>query len=181
MLVGCVATAMAQVMYYHKWPNYYNWNLITNDNGTIEASRLCRDAGICVGMNYGCSGSSALGMRVPGALWMNFNYKNSIDRCGLYDRTSDMWSNLKTSKPIIVEGRRSLTEGHMWVCDGMQDIQWCTREDGQNWYGANTLYHMNWGWGYNAIGWFRYGAFNTGGIFNYNTGVKAIINIIPNR
>lgn len=92
-----------------------------------------------------------------------------------------MWNNLKYSKPILVEGRRSLTTGHEWICDGLQDIQWCTRDEGQNYYGSNTLYHMNWGWGYSSIGWYRYGAFNPTSTRSYNTGVKVVINIIPNR
>lgn len=176
--VGCVATAMSQLMYYYKWPANYNWSLMNATYGTPEAARLCRDAGSSVNMNYGCNGSSALGGNVPKALQANFNYKNTISRIDFGGQ--DLRNNLIYGKPILVEGSASLIDGHEWVCDGMQDIQWCNVIEGENMYGANTLYSMNWGWGGAFNGWYKYGAFNPGS-YQYNKGVKAVINITPNR
>lgn len=56
---GCVATAMAQVMKYHEFPNNYNWDNMPDLWGTMETARLMRDVGDAVDMNWGCNGSGA--------------------------------------------------------------------------------------------------------------------------
>lgn len=95
-LVGCVATAGAQIMRYWAWPPYgegspygdrydwsnmldeYFWDAVnsrfTNDAGDpctqvqIDAvAELCREAGRAAGMGYGCEESSASVGGVPGA------------------------------------------------------------------------------------------------------------------
>lgn len=57
-LTGCVATAMAQVMYYHQWPATYEWSKMKTEyasNDSTESAyavaKLMADAGAAVGMN----------------------------------------------------------------------------------------------------------------------------------
>lgn len=50
--VGCVAIAMGQIMYYHRWPLNYDWSLMENDNGTYSASRMLIDVAASVNMHY---------------------------------------------------------------------------------------------------------------------------------
>jgi hypothetical protein len=56
---GCVATAMAQIIRFHEFPNNYNWADMPNHWGTMETAQLMSDIGNAVNMEYGCDGSSA--------------------------------------------------------------------------------------------------------------------------
>jgi len=56
---GCVATAMAQVMYYWKSPARYNWSIMPltsiypgDNSGNMAVAQLVSDAGIATGMVY---------------------------------------------------------------------------------------------------------------------------------
>ena len=48
---GCVATAMAIVMDYNKWPNTYDWEAM--EANPANSATLMKDAGEAVRMNYG--------------------------------------------------------------------------------------------------------------------------------
>ncbi|MBQ9470376.1 MAG: C10 family peptidase [Bacteroidales bacterium] len=102
--VGCVATAMSQIMYYHKWPQKgrgwykyehkqfglqmadfgaapYDWanmpNRLTSSStdAQIDAvATLCRHAGVSVSMGYGIDGSGAYERDALAALITYFGY-----------------------------------------------------------------------------------------------------------
>lgn len=56
---GCVATAMAQIMKHHEFPNNYNWTDMPDNRGTMETARLMQDIGQAVNMQYTCTLSGA--------------------------------------------------------------------------------------------------------------------------
>lgn len=104
---GCVATAMAQIMYYHKWPaqgkgsisyqwngqtlsadfsqSTYNWkNLKSTYSSTnkpsskdYEVARLMRDCGYSVRMDYGLKSSEAYTSDAEAAFVDYFNYNSN--------------------------------------------------------------------------------------------------------
>ena len=107
--VGCVATAMVQIMRYYKWPrkgegsksyywsdggrtlyanfsDKYNWGSMPLLKEKIKTSRkinsvaeLCYEAGVSVSMSYGTSGSGSYTSRVADALKKYFKYSKSVD------------------------------------------------------------------------------------------------------
>ncbi len=105
MPTGCVATAMAQIMYYWQWPNTYDWNSMVklinpansstlptnNPGGFTESARLVSDIGYTGGpvfinaasgfstsqfMYYTTGGSSADDAYCP-YVFGAFNYSSS--------------------------------------------------------------------------------------------------------
>lgn len=104
-LVGCVATAMAQIMRYYKWPkkgtgsySYYWWdggktltanfsdsydwdhmpNLTSQYDSKLKqdaVSELCYEAGVSVEMEYSPESSGAFTYDVPRALSYYFRYQ----------------------------------------------------------------------------------------------------------
>ena len=149
---GCVATAMAQIMNYWKYPIYnpyrteqYDWcNMpdilnanYNNTNYTKERhaiATLMRYCGISVDMEY-CSDnkcqSSASSSDVRDALVYLFDYDFDADfqRKNWYNNNT--WRgrikhNLNEGWPVYYRG-----EGHAFVCDGWKN---------------DNMFHFNWGW-----------------------------------
>lgn len=171
--VGCVATAMAQVLYFWKKPTSYNWTIMpTNSNtyttaGKTEVSRLMANIGRSVGMVYASSGShpSSTSTSVT-ANGLKSSYFGLTSATGAnYDNSTSYFtvmSNLNSHWPVILSGATS-TDGHEWVCDGYWQISstWCPDGNGNPGGGETVLYFdMNWGWNEagvsNVDGWFDF-------------------------
>lgn len=174
---GCVATAMAQIMKYHQYPNRYNWAIMPDGIGSNETSKLMSDIGSAVGMTYACDGSSAdTKAAVANAFKSNFGYQSSATYID-YEGTSNynvVTNELSLLKPVMFRGGRKrsgltwpwnyYTEGHAWVCDGFISWSDCT---------ISTLsLYMNWGWGGSYNGLYSFSNFNPSSYtFNYQSGV----------
>lgn len=191
---GCVATAMAQVMRYYKWPargagsnqytysnntlyldfsqTVFDWNNMTETYSATSTqaqndavATLMYNCGVAVKMSYGPS-SSAYSNDMALALINNFGYDPKLQYANRNYYTKTEWQDLlKTDldalRPILYGGN-SDSGGHQFVCDG---------------YDTNNLFHINWGWGGQADGYFEISALNpesvgigggNGGGFNYN-------------
>ena len=180
---GCVATAMAQIMRYHRFPNRYDWQGMANNNGWGgQTAQLMRDIGTAVDMDYGGDGSGADSRReTRDAFVNNFGYSSSAQYLA-YERTAN-YDRVKTevnySRPVFFRGGERgyilgiiprYQNGHAWVCDGYQNVVNI---------GYSTLsLHMNWGWdGFNN-GWFWFNNFAVSGLtFNYRSGI--VVGIKP--
>lgn len=133
-LTGCVATAMAQIMAYWKYPSNYNWTQMPANYGTSETARLLRDIGNSVGMNYGGSGSGANSENINGAFKNAFRYSSAS--YGSYGISSynTVESNINYGEPVLLGGcnNQSTILGipykwsncHEWECDGYSDTQY---------------------------------------------------------
>lgn len=184
---GCLATAMAQVMNYHQYPSqetapvpaYYCQNLkrvlpalpaTTFDWGNMRntysknssdvskqaVAKLMQYCGQVLEMEYSLSGSGASGMTLPDVMPRYFRYPHTmhyVNREGysIAEWDSLLINELKNNRPILYTGYTSAMEGHAFVCDG---------------YDGKGLYHINWGWGGVADGYFRISVLdaNTAGI-----------------
>jgi len=149
---GCVATAIAQVMYYWKYPATYIWTIMpTNSDtyttsGETQVSRLMYNIGLDVYMTWGPTESSALASNTPrGFTKLGYSSATYAD----WNSTSSymtVQSNIDSSEPVILDGQAS-DGGHEWVCDGYLEstITYCPAEDGIS---AETylFFDMNWGW-----------------------------------
>ncbi len=185
-LAGCVAVAMAQTMYYWKYPVYtvnltniemtFDWcnmvdalnagspNYINERNAVARLIKYCGDE---VGMSYGCSASSASTSDTRNALVNKFNYSGdaSYQKKSSYSNSnwiSKIKSNLNQGRPVLYRGES--TGGHAFVCDG---------------YTSDDFFHFNWGW-YGSYGnwWFTLNDLNPGS-YNFTSSQAAVFNIYP--
>lgn len=188
-VTGCVATAMSQLMYYHKHPqmgngsqtesndfgtytvNYesavYDWanmaDALPSNSTNTQVPKICYHAGISVDMDYGLSSSGASSGDAATAFGTRFGYSNG----GLIDESSYTYTNWKTylkgkldnNLPLYMRGSGP-DGGHAWVCDG---------------YDASDYFHMNWGWYGGSNGYFSVGDLSPGS-YTFDDGNQVIVN-----
>ena len=163
---GCVATAMAQVANYHKWPerakgigkatfnqspverdmnsDVFDWNNMLdeyaedtgNDSQRAAVALLMVDMGYSVGMNYSVQGSGVDDLYVPGALIDHFDYDKAT-----HIEYKDWYTELEWDNIIYNElaNKRPIVMGGDKAEGGHEFV--C---DG---YAGGGYYHFNWGWG----------------------------------
>lgn len=187
---GCVATAMAQVMYYYRYPetgtgsngyyssygylsaNFgstsYDWNSMLNSlqGGNVAVATLLSHCGIAVDMGYSPTGSGAYSAVAADALVNFFGYSSNLDFKDKDNYSSAAWSallrqNLDNKRPIYYHGYGS--GGHAFNVDGYQYLDY---------------FHFNWGWSGSYNGYFYLDNLNPGGN-NFTDGQGAIVDIYP--
>ena len=161
---GCVATATAQIMYYHKWPETFNWDAMkttysSDDAGdAVEAvAKLMADVGEKVYMQYGAESSSALDMDACEALRIRYGYSentNYIERSCYTAKGWDevIYNELAANRPVFYGGLSASSGqgigGHAFILDGYQ------AKDGVGYF------HVNWGWGGSSDDYFLISVLN---------------------
>lgn len=178
-VTGCVITAMAQVMYYHQWPNQgtgshsyewngqtlsadfsqstYRWDLMLpeyNDNSSEESRNavalLMKDCGIAVEAGYGgLVGTGAFEDMAAYALVANFDYDKSMRRLDRNFCSAIDYEQIFTSE--LRNGRPILIAGQPKVGSGHAFVI-----DGFN---SAGYYHVNYGWTGSCNGFYKLGAF----------------------
>jgi len=186
--VGCVATAMSQIMHYWRYPNNgsgsdsyyqypygtisanydttYNWNgmqdVISNEN-PWDIALIGYHAAVSVEMDFGADGSGSYSWDVPSALENHFNYSTSAAYVEKSNYSSSVWENymqqdLDAGKPLYYSGYSS-SGGHAFVCDA---------------YEGSNYYHFNFGWSGSGNGFFT--LYDVGG---FNSGQGMVRSIVP--
>lgn len=186
--VGCVATAMSQIMHYWRYPNSgsgsdsyyqypygtisadydttYNWNgmqdVISNDN-PWDIALIGFHAAVSVEMHFSADGSGSYSWDVPSALENHFNYSTSAAYIEKNNYSTSVWENymqqdLDAGKPLYYSGYSS-SGGHAFVCDA---------------YEGMNYYHFNFGWSGSGNGFFT--LYDVGG---YNSGQGMVRSIVP--
>ncbi len=193
-LVGCVATAMAQIMKYHQHPDqgtgshsYYHstYGTISADfgNATYDWASMPNNAyaynsalalinfhcGVSVDMNYGPDGSAASTSYVANSLTNYFGYDNTAYYDEKANYTSSDWETLlvielDNGRPLEYRGSGP-DGGHAFVCDGYQG-------------NSSNHFHFNWGWGGYEDGYYYLSNLNPGG-YTFNDGQAAVFGIQP--
>ncbi len=190
--VGCVAVSMAQIMYFHGYPekgvgkksyvhSTYGTQLVDFDKaGTIPwdsmktsgadefNAKLLYQCAVTVDMDFGPDGSGALTQTAAGALKIYFNYSQTTNHKYRFDNDEE-WinkiiENLHNRQPIIYHGNGNDNEpGHAWVIDGIDE---------------QGLFHNNWGWSGSMNGYFSIDNLAPGSNdFNFDQG--AVLDIKP--
>jgi hypothetical protein len=188
--VGCVATAMAQIMYYWRYPengtsqhcytpgnssygqqcaNFanttYNWAGMINsvDNRHPEANALLQyHCAVAVNMDFGPNGSGSYSYMVPGRLDQYFRYNDAV-----YEEKQDFsqtnWINLL--KADIDAGKPLYYSGYNSDWAGHAFV--CDGYQGDN-------FHFNFGWSGSSNGY--YSLYDVGG---FNNGQACVRNFAP--
>ena len=197
VVTGCVATALAQILYYFRFPesgtgsytyehdtygtlsaNFeeatYDYEGMADVPGTINpaASLLISHLGISVDMVYGAGASGMFNHK--GAYTLHTYFKYSPETQYLFrDSTTVNWDSvivhhLDQKIPLYYAGwGRPYTEGHGFVCDGYK-----LYED------SSYYYHFNFGWNGSYDGYFYTDNLVVGGA-NFKLVQELIINAYP--
>jgi hypothetical protein len=166
-LVGCVATAGAQLMRYWAWPPYgvgfsfgdsYDWrnmpDIVTASSPQVEidaVAELSHEVGEAADLDYGCTETSGdlacwwWGCRsLEDAFKENFRYSTAIDRQDRDDYGAVEWferlkGEFNKNQPLPYR-----IPDHVVVADGWQEI------------GSTPIrqYHINYGWGDSTTTWY---------------------------
>lgn len=179
---GCGPVAMAQIMYFWKFPvltslmgDYFDWCNMTDFLDTRSPNyekernaiaRLIRQCGLAANAWYCFSGCSTgtYSDDVAEALH-SLGYEGEYvirDECSNCDWKEMLKTDLDSSLPILYAGRG--IGSHFFVCDG---------------YSSEGYFHFNWGWNgqYNSL-WLTIDNICPGS-FNFSTLQTAIFNIRP--
>ena len=186
-MTGCVATAMAQVINYHRWPQgltnsvaeYYTttshimmpslppvefqWDNMTNE----QIARLMLYCGQAVQMDYQAQESGANPYLMVPALCDIFGYSRVVRLTGRAGHSDEEWENLlynelANQRPVIYSGFGQ-TGGHTFVVEGYKEGQ----------------FYVNWGWGGNWDGYFQLTNLTPYDGASFNNDQSAIIGIQP--
>lgn len=179
-VTGCVATAMAQIMKYHNWPekgrgsNSYSWNgqTLSQDFSTVTydwdnmldeyglsatavqneaVATLMYSCGVSVDMSYGTGVSGAISMKCGNVLVEYFNYDASLRYLVRDYFTLSQWED---------EVYASLASGCPVLYGGQSTGG--GHEFVCDGYSSDGYFHFNWGWGGMSDGYFRLTALNPG-------------------
>lgn len=172
-VTGCVATAMAQVMMYHRYPaagqgrvsyewngqtlsadfGKYDWDLMAPKytGSESEASRqavatLMRDCGYSVKMNYDASESSANFYSAFSALVEKFSYDKSLIYLARNVCDTESWEEILKNE---IDNNRPVV--YSGIGNGGSHAFVC---DG---YDEKGYFHFNWGWSGISDGYFLSG------------------------
>lgn len=179
---GCAATAMAQIMHRHQWPQSFDWssmlpkyeyNEFSQDQANAVAE-LMSACGQAVKMIYGYSQSLAFSYDVPAA-FCSMGYSKADLRIMHRDYfeneqfMAQLYEELAAGRPVYYSGQGS-SGGHAFVLDGSD---------------SQGLFHFNWGWSGKGDGYYSLSALRpsgtgigaNGGDYSYNQ--CAIMGITP--
>jgi len=199
-VAGCVATAMAQIMYYYRFPetgvglesyspSRYDTTLTANFGNTqynyaamqdrpdklnLAASLLTYHCGVAVNMNYGPDGSGASSYMAAYAMREYFRYSKNTKIISMYGANITNWDS------ILIDNLDRKIPMYYSGHDTIEDVGHAFVCDGyQIDSNNNYYYHFNFGWdGYND-GYFYISPLIEGRYFAYHFGQQVIINGYP--
>ncbi|MBQ7443525.1 MAG: C10 family peptidase [Bacteroidaceae bacterium] len=203
-VTGCVATAMAQVMYYQRAksvaattkaiPSYntgemqvkgiakgapLDWDNMRDDGGSTAAqhlavAQLMHYCGVSVEMGYTSSSSGAYSSMVGDALKNYFGYGSSVQYVGRYGYSNIEWDALLYNE--LAHDRP------LYLSGANSQAGHAFVCDG---YDGKRNFHINWGWGGQSDGYYLLskltpGSQGIGGSSDgYNDYQEAVIGIVP--
>ena len=187
-VTGCVATALAQVLNYNRWPKDYTSAVPAYTTWSNQIympqlepikfgwgaeslqflGNLMLYCGQAVEMNYGVDESGADTSIIPELLKNIFAYPDGAQFVIKDEYTEEEWDNLMYAemaggRPVIYSGfgeQMTGYGGHAFVIDGYD----------------SGRYHVNWGWDGQSNGFFMLTGLNVTGA-SYNDYQDAVIGI----
>lgn len=193
-LTGCVGVALAEILKYHDYPasrpsslvsagehTQYSWSTMRMDNyrsGYTDeeanaVATLVADAAIGIGTDFGMSSSSAYEVKVPYALTSLFGYDAGVSYKKRQEMSREAWDQvivdeIDNDRPVLYCGQ-DVSAGHAFVCDGYEMR------------GSTPYFHINWGWGGSANGFYATDALNpvVSKAHSYNELMTIVYNIKP--
>lgn len=158
-VTGCVATALGQIINYHRWPQkstgYVDYDGLavwieedlgdySYDYDNLDIPQLLYNVAVACRMEFSYYSSGAYDIVSATGLIRHFNYDKGMEmhsRDGSdYNTEWDQMlrDELDCGRPIYYTGQGK-KGGHAFICDGYDD---------------SNFFHFNWGWGGYGDGWF---------------------------
>lgn len=181
-ITGCVATSLAQVLYYYRYPLQGSGSY-TYDGGTFDygntvfewgnmlpsysagsystdqanaVATLMYACGVAVDMNYGVYSSGAVFSKIVTALNNYFGYGDNVELIQRSDYNDDwmnrIYSELHHGRPVLYAGTANSQDAAF-----QNDRSHAFVIDG---YDTDGLVHVNWGWDGDYDGYFSIDALN---------------------
>ena len=167
-VVGCVATAAAQIIYYHQWPptgvgsHSYYWNgdnscdgstagqtlsadfsdEYTYDGSNASVAEISYEMGVAFNMDYGYCGSGAYTLQGSTIFPQYFRYDNSAQSVYRSNNSAQGWFDIIKGQINQYHPTLYRISGHAIVCDGWRIS------------GTTNQVHMNYGWGGSQNVWY---------------------------
>lgn len=195
-VTGCVATAMAQLIYYYRFPEtgigsysyldstygvqsadygntVYDYSAMCDEPTSINPaiSTLMYHCGVGVDMVYGPDGSGMYNHSAARVLRTFFKFSPETEYV-FRDSTNLDWdslivSHLHRNMPLYYAGWSNPNiNGHAFICDGYKMVD------------SNYYYHFNFGWDGSSDNYFYTNALNLAGT-HFNLAQELIINAYP--
>ena len=159
---GCVATAGAQLMKFHKWPKRFDFGAMTlrpSNAGGRSCYEAIGDLTYKIGKacnaswqkRAGDGGTSMHTSRLVSELRNEFNYAaacydspscSSVDDNGVSEFGHSVYPNLLAKKPVILDITKTSIGGHCVLADGLAVS------------GGKFKIHVNMGWGGQDDSWY---------------------------
>ena len=155
--LGCTTIAAGQIMRFHEFPAYFNWDDMPDTTSNSNLSNFLYTLRKEIGVSD--SGSATID-QVKSALK---GYGYTVKQ--INHDASKVKSSLNSGNPVCMRGDNGGNTGHAWVCDGSYDsMSWTeynlyevifdsghhvamNRINQDNIYNSFVnLFHMNWGW-----------------------------------
>ena len=200
-VTGCVATAMAQIMYTYKWPQQqtgeipaydtyealpstvFQWSKMVDKYSGMETddqkdavAQLLLYCGHSVEMSYNLGGSGAESYKSALALRDYFGYSSDINLINRECFTPKEWHDMIYNEMVclrpVICGGYSYFGGHAFICDG---------------YDGHGLFHFNWGWNGSHNGFYRmqalpdYSSSYSSSLGGFTRRLTAIVGISPDE
>lgn len=167
--LGCVITAISQIMAFNKKPSGYNYGLITSSNeipddgsaAAKEVARFCKYVQDNIAVTISCSGTGASDQSVLNGLRnMGYYQAKAADVLPTFNESDHCAANIIIAdvryggRPVAVGGVNKKGVGHQWCVDGFYEY---TTGGSLEPYSQTIsprlivnkqfLVHINWGWG----------------------------------
>ena len=203
---GCVATAMAQIMNYWKWPekghgyhynysdtlisvNYdestYRWSTTLDEYFTDSDAHLIKDiqkimldCGVATNMQYSSTGSAAYDTSIKKALMSYFNYSSSVEMIYYNDIFAEKDEPETVWTDIL---KNELDNNRPLIMSGQDNVNGGGHAFICDGYDDRGFFHYNFGWGGYLDGYYLPSAINLADGSNYNTDKTITIGIEPDR
>jgi hypothetical protein len=199
---GCVATSMAQLMFYYRYPqtgagahgynsnnpnygNYgwqyadfgsttYKWDemVLSPTEANLELAQLMYHCGVAVNMSYGPTGSGSQTSYVPSALASYFKYASTAQWAQRMNFSSTTWIDMIKSN--LDQKRPLIYSG----ANSNYGHAWNC--DGYQIDGTTTLFHMNWGWDGMDDGFYNLNSLAPGSEPAFALNNSIVWNVYPN-
>ena len=203
--VGCVATALAQIMYYYKYPetgkgsisyncgqgtlavdfteSHYDWSSYKDTYSSMEwkkdsgkaIAKLCLDAGAACKMQYGSGGSSSTIFDAYNAFFTYFGYDAQALTAYLRECVESSEQWERIVKAELNSKRPVLYAGSSTTGSGRDAGGHAFIIDG---YDSNFYVHVNWGWSGNYDGYYDIDILD-GANYQFSEGQQMIVGIKP--
>ena len=160
---GCVSVAMGQIMKFHRYPSYFDWDDMPDAFATETTVNFLHHIGKTIGADYSNGhGSAHYNQALSG--FKAYGYQAELKDYSFIE----VIKSLERNEPVYMRGdNKSGGDGHAWVCDGVhrtlyEHQYYVEFIDNSNGYTNNgetsllyppiyatsvssTSFHMNWG------------------------------------